>query len=182
MEIKRNIKVFAIIMAILAIISLISCDSSTEKEKEQITEQKTGATDEELKYAANRLWIVESDVTYIASQQLDGWTTYSDIMEYYFTSKTYDGDVISIKTRSMLIHDKRKSARECLKEAKDIITKGGEGDFYNSVKEYYFAVDKYLTLVSKFPEGYSKITYSTTTSNYKAECQSAYSRLSLYLD
>ena len=65
--------------------------------------------------------------------------------------------------------------------AKELIANAGEGDLQKAVKDYYLEVNSYYNLVTTFPQGYSKLTYSQALADCKADCQSAYSEVEFYL-
>ena len=100
---------------------------------------------------------------------------------YYFVDSKYqEADVPSIKLRAMKIHELRVSAKKAMDEAKALMGTNGTSDYYVAVKEYYKNISAFWNLISEFPEGYSKFTYSNTASNYKENCQSAYAELAFY--
>ena len=178
-------KIIALIFAIAIILSLCACgatNSPSSTPEPAAPTEKTGPTDEDLAKAADLIGHAQVDIDNAASNQLDGWTTYSSIMEYYFIdSKWQDASgEFQIYNRAKSIHFYRDSAERELAQAKELLGTNGTGDYYTAVKEYYKAVSVYYNLISEFPEGYSKITFSAAVKDNKAKCDEAFSEVSFY--
>ena len=172
-------RIISLLLVIVMCLSLIACGGGTEKAPEATAAPE--ATNEELTQAVDLLKKAEDSIITAASHQLDGWTKYASIMEYYFVDSKYqEANESSIAKRAKKIHELRVSAKEAMDEAKALMGTNGTSDYYAAVKEYYKTVSVFWNLISEFPEGYSKLTYSTTASDYKANCQSAYAELEFY--
>ena len=176
-----------VIGAICAII-LVGCGtgsssnsaSSSQKDEEAASEPQ-GASDEDIKKAVEKITSAKESIQSCASYQLDGWTTYSNILNYYFDDSAYEEpSETSIKNRAKNAHDARTSATTNMEEAKALLGTNGEGDYYEAAKDYYIAVNKFLSLVSTFPTGYSQLTYSQAVKDAISDCETAYGELSFY--
>lgn len=176
-------KVLSLILALVLCLSLCACGGDSGSEATDFTQSagKSEATSEELAQAAQLIKEAEEDVVAAANYQIENWSTSSSIMTYYFVESEYSnapsGDLHTI---AWSIHRRRTSAQEKLDKAKSLIGTNGTSDYYNAVKEYYKTVSVFWNLISEFPEGYSKITFSSTVSDYKTNCANAYSELSFY--
>lgn len=185
-------KIIALMLALATVLGMVGCGNSA-KEQESTAQESTAQeptvqestaqepTDEELRQAVEYIKEAEENIVSAAAEQLDGWTTYSSIMNYYFDDTDYmNAKESSIQSRANRIHNYRTAARKAMEQAKNLLGNSGSGDYYNAVKEYYKAVNKFLTLISTFPEGYSQLTFSSTVSDYKSDCQSAYEEVLFY--
>lgn len=162
-------RLLALGMSIMICFSLIACGNSGA------SEEKKEVSAEDLSKVVELLQSAEDDISATAALQLEGWSKYADIVNYYFDDEAYtQASEVSIKKRAESAHNYRMSAKDTMEQAKELLGNKGEGDYYNAVKDYYKAVNKFLTLVSTFPEGYSKLTYANAVAEYKADIQEAY--------
>ncbi|MCD7761033.1 MAG: hypothetical protein LUH16_04565 [Clostridiales bacterium] len=195
-------KILCCLLAVMLIISCTACGSGTDttsqmdadssetssaEEETSVEEEPVedeGPSDEDLVLAVENIKEAEDLINSMAATQLDHWSKYSNIMKWYFDDEEYMnavGDSATIK-RAEQLHEDRTDASEKLSEAKELMGTSGTGDYYDSVKSYYLLVKDYLSLVSTFPEGYSKLTFSSTVSDFNTDCQSAYNELEFYMD
>ena len=138
-------------------------------------------TDEDLKNAAGNLYLAEVAIDSAASLLLENWTTTGSVMNCYFDESAYEGlNSGLLKDRAQSVHDFRSYAKDVMDDAKTLLGTEGTGDFYDAAKNYYLAVNDYYSLISTYPSGYSKMTYSNAISEKKGECQSAFNELTFY--
>ena len=178
-------KAITILLALVMVLSLVACgkgnNDSSNSSEEQKADTSVGPTNDDLAKASKLIKEAQDNIVSIAADQLDGWTTYADIMEAYFVDEKYqNNDIGTLKTRSERIHRSRGEANTALSQAKELLGTNGTGDYYDAVKEYYKAVSVFYNLVSEFPEGYSKLTFSNAVKDSKAKCDDTYSELSFY--
>ena len=175
-------KTISLILALSIYLVLCACGSGSEGSNTSQMPEKTEATSEELAQAAELIKSAEDSIVTAAAHQLDGWTKYASIMTYYFVDSEWEGasGESSIYNRAKTIHNLRTDAQAKLDEAKALIGTNGTTDYYNAVKAYYKTVNVFWNLISEFPEGYSKLTYSSTVSDHKASCADAYAELDFY--
>ena len=175
-------KVLALIFALVLVLSLVACGGgNNDSSGEQKADTSAGPTNDDLAKASGLIKDAQDEIVSMAAEQLDGWTTYSNIMASYFVDSKYQDLIEStLKKRAERIHISRGKADTALSEAKTLLGSNGTGDYYNAVKEYYKAVSVFYNLVSEFPEGYSQLTFSNAVKDNKAKCDDAYSELSFY--
>lgn len=138
-------------------------------------------TDEDLNNAAGNLYLAEVAIDSAASLLLENWTTTGSVMNCYFDESAYEElNSGSLKDRAQSVHDFRSYAKDVMDDAKTLLGTEGTGDFYDAAKNYYLAVNDYYSLISAYPSGYSKLTYSSAISEKKGECQSAFNELTFY--
>jgi hypothetical protein len=160
-----------------------NAESSTSVSEEDVNRPATVQTvsEEDIKSAVKKIHTACEFISDCASYQIDHWSTNSELMNWYFSDTAYkDANSTDSKMAAKRAYESRVSARENLTEAKVLLGTNGEGEYYNAAKNYYISVDKYLTLVSTFPEGYSLLTYSDAVKDAKDDCSSAYSEVSFY--
>ena len=173
---RKNGIIRTLIIGVLCATIMTGCGAGASSNSASSSQSK-----EDIKEAVDKITSAKESIQSCASYQLDGWTTYSDILNYYFDDSAYkDADEIQIKERAKNAHDARVSATSDMEEAKALLGTNGEGDYYEAAKDYYVAVDKFLSLVSTFPEGYSKLTFSQAVKDAISDCETAYGELSLY--
>ena len=73
----------------------------------------------------------------------------------------------------------RTNARNCLATAKTTI-QGGSGDIFTAVQKYYLAVSECLHFVSTYPQGYSKLTWTSAWASLKTKVSSAAVEVEFY--
>ena len=182
---KSLLFIFVLVLCVL----LCSCNGSKSDIIESSTEiESTEPSVENLTKATELIKDAEDLIIKAASQQLSGWINDAEVMRAYFVDDMYDSlshytedyGLPEYPNRAESIHEFRADAQEKLESAKELIGKNGSEDYYNAVKEYYKTVNNFLTLISEFPDGYSKFTYSNTVTDHKSDCADAYSELEFY--
>ncbi len=186
-------KVLCCLLAAVMAGCCVACGNSstvtetvTEESTEvsEATEEMVADNTEDLTEAATLIYESQILVQAMAATQLQHWSTSSSSMVDYFVDEEYDSSkaVMGIYEVAKEIHEYRTKANDRMADAKDLIGTNGSGDLYDAVKEYYLLVNNYLSLVSTYPEGYSKLTFSNTVSDYNTECSEAYNNLSFYME
>lgn len=108
------------------------------------------------------------------------WLGVSLNLPYLYSDTNYDGgnNDESVEAGTSC-YEFRKAAKEKMEAAKNAL-KGGSGDYCNAVQEYYLAANAYLSFVSNFPEGYSKITWAQKWTELRQACDEAAGKIELY--
>ena len=141
------------------------------------------ASDEDLKTVVGDLILAETATDTLASLLIENWTTYSNLLLYYYDQEAYEASNMYEEGSDYgTAHELRGYADEVMNEAKGLLGTEGSSDFYEAAKTYYLAVNDYLALLSEFPDGYSKLTYSNAISDCRSACQSAYSEVTFYTE
>ena len=175
----------AFLLLLTMLLSLCACGNKPDVQiNSDITTSETTVptlTENELKEATQYIKKSEEAILQAASYQVSNWTTIAEVMYYYFDDNEYTTDKWyyhrnTIRTITQL----RVQAREDMAKAKEILLKKGSGDYYTSVKEYYTTVNTFLNLISEFPTGYSKVTFSQAISQHQSNCSAAYSNVEFY--
>ena len=177
-----------VILVIVCIVMLAGCGSddnvntsSTNQTENDKKEESAGVSDEAVKAAVEKIDVAKNAVKNCASYQLEGWSKYSDVTNYYFDDNAYqDASESGIKARATKAHDERMSANRNMDEAKELLGTNGDSEYYKAAKNYYLAVDKFLSLVSTFPAGYSKLTFSQAVKDAIDDVETAYGEVSFY--
>ena len=170
-------KITCLLLTFVLLLSVCSCNNSTKQNETTVPEATvTEATEQELKEAAVFIKAAETLAANIASIQINGWSTNSQIMQYYFSDLDYTNASLSSvhKEHIRKIQTFRSDARKAMQEAKKMMGESGTSEQYQAVKKYYQEVNILLNFVSEFPSGYSKITFSQSVSQYKSNCTTAY--------
>lgn len=181
-------KTIAFLLTFVMVLGMVGCgNSAAEQESTPIptATPKPGPTDSELKQALSYIKEAEDYIIKTSTVQIGNWDAkYSSFMVPLFDDQSYETKAKenpdTITQRLTDAYNYRQSAQENLDSAKNILGTSGDGEFYEAVKEYYKVVNKFMSLVSTFPEGYSELTFSSTVADYKSECQSAYEDASFF--
>ena len=108
------------------------------------------------------------------------YTEYDSMMRRYATNKNGDNPRGSFYGDAKSTFENRDAIDKLMSIAKDILkkdVKDEDKDYYDAIKGLYLKIDAYTGFASNFPEGYSKITYLQTYSNYKSEIESLISNV-----
>lgn len=179
-----------LIFAGVMIFSLAACGKDSKNNKYTNPPKSNGSnaesnthtmTKEELNSITNYLEDAEEYASSIASTLLKKWTTDSYFAYFFDESKFKNSSAFSQKKDYVNVHKYRAQAEQALQEAKELIGTNGNGDVYLVTKNFYLAVNNYLSLVSEYPEGYSLVTYSAAVSDCQNECRSCRAELDFYL-
>ncbi len=163
-------KIFCLFLLLVMVISICACSSD---------DSTSGVTDEELGEVVTHIAAAEEAIVTISTLQITNWSTYENIMSYYFTNSANYNRAPYVETAKK-IHEKKTLAISEMEKAKELMGTSSTGEYFDAVKEYYKTVETFLKLVSEFPEGYSKLTFSQAIADYKEKCQTAYSEVEFY--
>ncbi len=157
---------------------MVACSNSSSSK----TEPKQG----DLKKAVSLIKETEGIAVSMGNIEVSHWDVdWPLMMNGLFTDEGYENFMEtsysdSVKKDIEKCYQGRRNAKTKLAQAREIIAKGGSGDEYQAVKEYYSEVSALVSFVSNFPEGYSENTFTTALAEYKKDCQTAYSKTQLY--
>ncbi len=180
---KKAMLFFALLFVVVLVTACGNGKSSSNTQQTpapMTATPKPGPSDADLKKAVDLLKTAQDDIVAAAATQQNNWNVNASwVMKVYFVDEAYEEESFHTDTQTS-VYNKRKSARRNVESAKELLGTNGSGDFYNAVKEYYKCVNKFLTLISEFPEGYSKITFTQAIKDYTSDCKDAYEESQFY--
>ncbi len=185
-------KIVAIILTMVMLLSLTACkdnqsatpnynNSVQNNNTTSIVTDSTSLSSDDLKDIVSILVNAEEYTDRMAALLVRNWTTDSYFVYFYdkyrFKNSSFEDDEDFAD-----VHKYREKVESTLSEAKNQLETDGTSEFYNAVKDYYLSLNNYLKLLSEFPTGYSKLTYSTAISDCQNECRTNRTAVEFYIE
>lgn len=182
-------KTSVLVLSLILLMTFVACgDNNSNNNPVQNTNNSDSysaesviSTYDNLKDVFSSLSTAEQYADRVAALILRNWTTDYYLIYLYDESNFKMSGFVDEEDFSN-VHKYRGLVEDALSEAKAEINSNGNGNLHEAVKEYYLALNNYLTLLSEYPTGYSKLTYSTAISDCQNDCRSARSNAEFYID
>ncbi len=166
-------KAIALFLALVMCLSMVACGKKDE------------LTADMLKITAAKIKVTQECCASMSALISNGWSD-GYWFEYYFDKESLEAHLEDYSTHQyddqIATHTLRETAKASFDLAKTDLEKSGNGKFYDKTKAYYIEVLTFYNLVSDFPTGYNKETYSDAVAESLQACSSAYDALVFYLD
>ena len=182
-------KILAMILALVMCLSLCACGSeesnnNIETTQETISEEQIK---ERLDSIAKDLRDANEYFNRISSILLENWSSYH-YFTYFYDQAKYEKDR---DEQTDLVQDAcdekfkyQKMAQEKLEAAlaalREISPTENTDDYYKALKAYYTELKTYESLVTNWPQGHSKLTYSQAITDAKSATERACDELEFY--
>ena len=185
-------KFLVVTFVTVMMLSLVACKDTQEPKptynnpaQNATTNANTTAdssiNDDDLKDIASAIVDAEEDADRIAALLVRNWTTDSYFV-YFYDKSRFSNSSFEDEEDFADVHKYRGEVEKVLDTAKEQLGMNGTGDFYAAVKDYYLALNNYLALLSEYPTGYSKLTYSAAISECQNECRTTRTEVDFYTE
>lgn len=186
----------SLVIALVLCFTICACGNRTNSNGIENTQpqQQTQATvneshvKDQLDSIAKNLRNAHGYYDKASSILLENWSAAANYLGYFYDeieyqkSKEYLSSYLTSKCDEKYKYQKAglEILNETLSILKEISPTENTKAYYDALKAYYTALKEYKNLITVWPEGYSKLTYSQAITDAKSIAERAYIELDFY--